>query len=87
MSYVTMRLTPQGDANMKTQRMMMMIAMPLMMFFFTLNISGGVGLYWIAGNVIAIIQQILLMKFYVRRKFGDLAAPGGDVMGKARDKK
>jgi membrane protein insertase Oxa1/YidC/SpoIIIJ len=68
LSWVSMKMNPAGDQSQKMQRIMMMVAMPLMMFFFTFGISGGVGVYWIAGNIIAIIQQVLLMKFYVNRK-------------------
>jgi len=85
LSFVTMKLAPQNDANAKTQRMMMMIVMPVMMFIFTFNVSGGVGVYWITGNLLAILQQVLLMKYYVRKKFGDINAGASEIKGKARD--
>jgi membrane protein insertase Oxa1/YidC/SpoIIIJ len=46
----------------------MMVAMPLMMVFFTFSVSGGVGVYWISGNIIAIIQQILIVRFFMKPK-------------------
>jgi len=87
LSYITTKLTPQTDANAKTQRMMMMIVMPAMMFFFTLNVSGGVGVYWIAGNLLMILQQVLLVKFYVNKKFGAGDGNASEIKGKARDVK
>jgi membrane protein insertase Oxa1/YidC/SpoIIIJ len=39
-----------------------------MMVFFTFSVSGGVGVYWIAGNIIAILQQILITKVLMKPK-------------------
>lgn len=42
----------------------MMIMMPIMMLWFTSTVPAGVGIYWIISNVIAMIQAVLLNKFY-----------------------
>ncbi|ONI39399.1 hypothetical protein AN639_05425 [Candidatus Epulonipiscium fishelsonii] len=42
-----------AESMMKTMNMMM----PIMMGFFSYTVSSGLALYWIAGNVISMIQQ------------------------------
>ena len=60
-----MNRNASGDANPQAQatQKMMMYVMPAMMGLFTIGISAGVGLYWIAGNIYAIVQQWLMNKF------------------------
>jgi len=42
--------------------------MPLMTGFFAFSVPAGLGLYWIVGNVIQIIQQMYLNKYVLNRK-------------------
>ena len=56
-----------NDTMMATQKNML-IMMPLMMAFFTITTPVGVGLYWITGNLVMILQQIILNKLYSRKK-------------------
>ena len=81
LSFITTKTAPMTDQSAKMNQMVMMIAMPAMMFFFTINISGGVGVYWIAGNLIAIAQQMLLAKFLFKKR------DGGDIPGRIKEKK
>jgi len=83
LSYITTKMQPMTDQSAKMNQMIMMVAMPVMMFVFTINISGGVGVYWIAGNLIAIAQTALLTKFVMKRKNAD----GAEIIGTAREKK
>ncbi|ONI39320.1 hypothetical protein AN640_01815 [Candidatus Epulonipiscium fishelsonii] len=47
-----------AESMMKTMNMMM----PIMMGFFSYTVSSGLALYWIAGNVISMIQQKFVNK-------------------------
>jgi YidC/Oxa1 family membrane protein insertase len=73
--------TPGQDQAGKMNQRIMMIVMPAMMFWFTLSVSGGVGVYWIASNIIAVVQQIALTKIYLKRD-EDM---NGDIAGKAKE--
>ena len=85
LSYINKKTMPAADASMKMNQMMMMVVMPAMMFFLTINISGGVGVYWIAGNIIAVIQQLLLAKFLLNRMNTD-AKSDMEIIGQGREK-
>lgn len=61
-SYLSNKQSKSTDPNVQMQQKMMLFAMPLMMGFFTLNIPGGVGIYWITSNVFQVFQQIILTK-------------------------
>jgi YidC/Oxa1 family membrane protein insertase len=65
-SWLSMKMTSQvnKDANAAMQQRVMMIIMPLMMGFFTINTPVGVGIYWITGNVFQVIQQAFLNRRY-----------------------
>ncbi|MCL2415857.1 MAG: YidC/Oxa1 family membrane protein insertase [Defluviitaleaceae bacterium] len=57
-----------GDPNAQRSQKMMMYIMPLVMGFFTVSFSAGVGIYWIAGNIYAIVQQYLIHRHFTRNK-------------------
>jgi YidC/Oxa1 family membrane protein insertase len=80
LSSKVMQNPSQEQAGKMNQRIMM-IVMPAMMFFFTISVSGGVGVYWIASNVIAVVQQIALAKIYLNRGQDN----NGDINGKAKE--
>ena len=65
-SKVSMKLTNTGDSNDPQQRsaQSMMYMMPLMTLYFAFIMPAALGVYWIAGSVFAIIQEILLNKRY-----------------------
>lgn len=67
-SLVMMKTSPSNDQAQKTQQYMMMIVMPIMMFVFTINMSSGVGIYWITSSVYQSVQQYFLNKYYSRNK-------------------
>ena len=55
---------PKGDANdqqAKTMKTMNMV-LPLMTAFFSYTMPTGLALYWIAGNVIMLVQQVVVNK-------------------------
>ena len=55
---------PQAQATQKT----MLYVMPIMFGFFTINAPIGVGIYWIAGNIVITVQELVLNKFFMRKK-------------------
>jgi YidC/Oxa1 family membrane protein insertase len=52
-----------GDANQQMQ--MMLYIMPAFLAFITYTVSAGVGLYWVASNIIGIGQQYLINEYFV----------------------
>ena len=48
--------------------MMMMLIMPLFSFGIAFKVPAAVGFYWIVSNVVAILQQLFIAKFYPPRK-------------------
>ncbi len=71
-SWVISRKNKSIDPAMKMQQKVMNIVMPIMMTFFTLSIPCGVAVYWIVGNLVQIIQQIVLGR-YCEKKFSNEA--------------
>jgi YidC/Oxa1 family membrane protein insertase len=53
------KMTPAAGMDPAQQRMMT-IMMPLMLGFFSWSLASGLSLYWVVGNVIAIIQQYVM---------------------------
>ena len=50
------------------QMMLMMLMMPVFSAWFSLQVPAAVGFYWIISNVIAVLQQLVMMKFFPPRK-------------------
>jgi YidC/Oxa1 family membrane protein insertase len=59
------KMTPAAGMD-PVQQKMMQVMMPLMLGGLSATLSAGLGLYWAAGNVIMIVQQVLMN----RSKFG-----------------
>ena len=53
------KMTPNAGMDPKQQQMMT-IMMPLMLGFFSYSLASGLGLYWVIGNIIAIVQQYVM---------------------------
>ena len=66
-SFVMNKTNPSGDAAAKTQQKVMMVVMPVMMFFMTASMSAGVGLYWIVSSVYQTVQQYFLYKYFSKK--------------------
>jgi len=75
-TYVQTKLTMPPSTNPNDQAAatgkMMGIYMPIMLFFFSLNYASGLAVYFIASNVLSIIQYAMMGKV----KWGNLL-PGG----------
>jgi YidC/Oxa1 family membrane protein insertase len=81
-SKVTATPDQQGNAQMK----IMMYAMPIVFFFILYNMPSGLEVYWIASNLLTMVQQILINKFLAKRRAeiaAANAAKSGGVVKKA----
>ena len=56
--FVMQKMTPNPSVD-PTQAKMMQF-MPLMFGFFFYNMSSGLVLYWLTGNLVGILQQMLI---------------------------
>ncbi len=70
-SWIMGRKNRSEDPAIVMQQKVMNIIMPVMMTFFTISIPCGVAVYWIAGNIIQILQQMFLSK-YCEKKFAHI---------------
>lgn len=69
--WVTSRKSSSQDPAVVMQQKIMSIFMPLMMAYVTTQIPCGVGIYWIVGNLVQVVQQFILNK-YCENKFKDM---------------
>lgn len=53
------KMPGQGCSNV-----MMLAMMPLFSLFITFGVPGGVGIYWICSNIIAVVQTVILNNIY-----------------------
>ena len=53
------RLTPQAGMDPMQQKMMS-IMMPVMLGFVSINLASGLCVYWAMGNLISIVQQLVV---------------------------
>lgn len=64
LSVLSMRTSANTDDAMKSQQTMMMIMMPLMSVYIGFILPASLGIYWISMSVFAIIQELILQKYY-----------------------
>lgn len=55
-------------AQQMSSMMMMMIIMPIFSFVIAFQVPAAVGFYWTVSNIVAILQQLFIAKFYPPRK-------------------
>jgi YidC/Oxa1 family membrane protein insertase len=72
-TFIVQRMTPQGGMDPQQQKMMNLM-MPLMLGFISMNLSSGLCLYWVVGNVVAMLLQVALNRTDLGRQQRDLAA-------------
>jgi YidC/Oxa1 family membrane protein insertase len=58
-TYFVQKMTPTSGMD-PTQQKMMSVMMPVMLGVISWNLASGLGVYWVAGNVIAIVQQLFM---------------------------
>jgi YidC/Oxa1 family membrane protein insertase len=61
-SYISSRMNTSTDERVVMQQRVMMIMMPIMMGFMTVNMPAGVGVYWITSSVFQVAQQAVMNK-------------------------
>lgn len=57
-----------GNEMMQQQQKMMMMIFPIMMALMSINLPSGLGLYWNVSNVLAMLQQIIINKMFMKKK-------------------
>jgi YidC/Oxa1 family membrane protein insertase len=51
-------------AQQQQQMLLMMLMMPFFSFYISFKVSAAVGFYWIISNLVAIVQQLVMAKFF-----------------------
>ncbi len=64
MSTLIQKKNNPAMAQQGNQMMIMMLMMPFFSFYISFKVSAAVGFYWIISNLIAIIQQLVMAKFF-----------------------
>jgi YidC/Oxa1 family membrane protein insertase len=65
------RMTPQAGMD-PTQQKMMNLFMPVMLGFISWNLAAGLCLYWSVGNVIGIVQQLVMNRTPLGREMREM---------------
>jgi YidC/Oxa1 family membrane protein insertase len=66
-TYLVQKMTPSSGMDPKQQQMMTLM-MPLMIGFFSYSLPSGLSVYWVVGNIIAIIQQYIMNRSNLGRE-------------------
>lgn len=68
--FLSMKATPQQSSGDPTQEQTMksmrtfLYVMPIMSFFITVNVPGGVGLYWATGSLLSFITSVAINAYF-----------------------
>lgn len=71
-TFAMQRMTPQAGMD-PAQQKMMTVMMPVMLGFISWSLSAGLGVYWILGNVIGVVQQVVLNRTNFGQEMRELA--------------
>jgi YidC/Oxa1 family membrane protein insertase len=72
-TFIVQKMTPQGGMDPQQQRMMN-IMMPVMLAVISWNLSAGLCVYWVVGNIVAMLMQMALNRSELGREQRALAA-------------
>ena len=72
-TFLVQRMTPQGGMDPQQQKMMNFM-MPVMLGFISVNLSAGLCLYWVVGNLVAMLLQVFLNNSDLGRQQRELVA-------------
>ncbi|WP_142413712.1 membrane protein insertase YidC [Hathewaya massiliensis] len=67
--FLVSKTTPNmatGDSAQQAQMKTMNIVMPIMIGFMTLSLKSALGVYWVVGNIIAVLQNLLIYSLVKR---------------------
>jgi len=65
------RMTPQAGMDPQQQKMMNLF-MPVMLGFISWNLAAGLCLYWSIGNLIGIVQQLVMNRTQLGRDMREM---------------
>ena len=51
-------------SQQQSQMMLMMLMMPLFSFYISFKLPAAVGFYWVISNLVAVVQQLVMAKFF-----------------------
>ena len=91
--FISIKLMPQqpksgneqADSMAESMKMMNMF-MPLMSAWFCYSFAAGMGLYWVAGNVVRTIQQIIINKHIDKMDFDQIISQNKEKSAKKLEK-
>lgn len=66
-SFLSTRIQKKQNPAMAAQgnqMMLMMLMMPFFSFYISFKVSAAVGFYWIISNLVALVQQLVMAKFF-----------------------
>ena len=72
--------TPMGDDSQAKMSQNMTLVMTLMFGFFTLQVPAGLTLYWVTSNLLQMLQQWSVTRFFVKPSPVAAGAGGGAVV-------
>jgi YidC/Oxa1 family membrane protein insertase len=72
-TFFVQRMTPQGGMDPQQQKMMNLM-MPVMLGVISWNLSAGLCVYWVVGNVVAMLMQMGLNRTELGRQQREMAA-------------
>ncbi len=70
--FLVQRMTPQGAIDPQQQKMMN-IFMPVMLFFVSKSLAAGLSLYMATGNLVSIVQQMVMNKTSLGQEMREMA--------------
>lgn len=88
---VNLKLMPtndnSGNDQMASQMKMMNTMMPFMSLFICFTVPVGLGLYWIMGSVVRIVQQFFLNKHFEKINLNDIIEKNKEKAEKKKEKR
>ncbi len=64
LSTMIQKKTNPAAAQQSSQMLIMMLMMPFFSFYIAFKVSAAVGFYWIISNLVAMVQQLIMAKFF-----------------------
>jgi YidC/Oxa1 family membrane protein insertase len=62
------KVTQTPDQQNNTQMKMMLYVMPIVFFFILYDVPSGLLIYWIFSNLLTLVQQLVINKYFIPRK-------------------
>jgi YidC/Oxa1 family membrane protein insertase len=81
-SWQMAKMNPATDQQAKMMQRVTMFVLPVMFGWFTISAAAAVGLYWTAGNIFLIAQNLVVHKFFPHKTGAVLTGDAGGKAGK-----